>query len=295
MNLNCCFKNIAMFGMCCLVVARVVAQAELNTSKIADGIYVITGSGGNVTLIVGDNRALLVDDQYAHSAAGILTEVAKVTDKPLDLVFNTHSHGDHSGGNQVMGEHGAVIIAHENVRKTLSQPGEVKLFNMQFEAYPEIARPQITFSDSMSFHLQGEDIKVSHFPQAHSTGDGVLYLPNANILITGDLYFNGFYPFIDGENGGKIMGVIAAAEGMLATIDDSTIIVPGHGPLARKADLAAFKSMLEASVAAILPLKDSGLSLDEIVAKKPTAAIDPQWGNGFLAPDVWVRVVYSAL
>lgn len=283
---------LALLG-CLFTSAHTFAQWE--TFEVTEGVYLITGSGGNVSLIVGEHRALLVDDKYAQTGELVLAEVKKVTDKPLDLVFNTHWHGDHTGANQIMGEHGAVIIAHENVRKILSEGAGIRLFDSRMKPYSEVALPQITFQDTLSFHLLGDTIRVQHYPGAHTSGDGVLYMTKANILITGDLYFNSTYPFVDVENGGNVVGLSKAIASIVASIDDKTIVIPGHGPLSNRSELAQYQAMLDASIAAVAPLKAKGMSLAEVRAENPFADLNDAWGKGFIKPDTWAAIVYESL
>ncbi|BFM06517.1 MBL fold metallo-hydrolase [Halioxenophilus aromaticivorans] len=270
-------------------------EAGVALAKVKDNIYMITGPGGNVGLFVGDQANVLIDDKFEAQGSPILKLVAEVSNRPLEYVFNTHWHNDHTGSNVVMGNTGATIVAHENVRELLAKGTTLKAFNRVIEPYPKEALPEITFDQSITLHINDETLAVQHIPNAHSNGDSVLYFKKANVVHTGDLFFNGIYPFIDAEHGGRIKGMIAGIQMVLGQINADTVIIPGHGPLATVDDLHAFKAMLEATVAALEPLMAQGLSTEEIVAKQPTKALDEQWGKGFLSPDQWVAIAVSSL
>jgi len=270
-------------------------QEAVAVVDVADNLYMLTGPGGNVGLFVGDDANLLIDDKYADQAKEILTAVKKVTNKPLNYLVNTHWHSDHSGGNQAIGRTGAVIIAHDNVHRLLASGTQLKALGSVIEPYPKVALPQISFASTMTLHVNGETLSIQHMPNAHTDGDSVLFFKKANVVHTGDLFFNGFYPFIDAEHGGRIKGMITGVQQILAQVNDKTVIIPGHGPLAGRDELLSFKAMLEASVAAVEPLLEQQLNLEEIIAKKPTQALDGLWGGGFLAPDQWVEMVVNSL
>ncbi len=199
------------------------------------------------------------------------------------------------GGNENLGKTGVVIFAHENVRKRMSSEQFNKFFNSKTPPSPAGALPLVTFVDSTSFHVNGDDVDALHVPPAHTDGDAVVFFRKANVLHMGDTFFNGMYPFVDLSTGGSIDGMIAACERGLGMGDAATKIIPGHGPSGRKADLRAFQEMLVASRDAVLPLVKAGKTLDEVKAAKPTAAFDEKWGKGFMKPDSWVQIVYADL
>lgn len=271
------------------------SEVEIKTIPVADNLYMLEGAGGNIGLFVGEDGAFVIDDQYAPMAPKITAAIKKITEKPVEFVVNTHWHGDHTGGNEAMGQAGAIIVAHDNVRKRLASGGEIQAFKMQIPPAPKAALPVITFDDEISFHWNGDRLEVFHPEPAHTDGDAVIYFSERNVLHAGDIFFNGFYPFIDPSSGGSARGMIAAVDELLAIVNEETKIIPGHGPLGTRSDLLAYKAMLETAVDAIATLKDKGMSMEEVVAKKPTAALDEKWGNGFLEPDVWVSIVYQTL
>ena len=186
-------------------------------------------------------------------------------------------------------------MAHDNVRKRLSENNVLTPFNVEVPASPKEALPVITFSTDTSFHLNGETIHALHVHNAHTDGDTVVHFKNANVIHAGDVWFNGFYPFVDVEHGGSLAGMIEATTTIINMADESTVIIPGHGFVGDKAGLIAYRSMLSEVLATLRKLKAEGKTTDEAVAEKPTQELDAVWGDGFLKPDQWVRIVYSGL
>jgi len=268
------------------------SKVEVKAEKLAEGVYMLTGAGGNIGVSAGADGVFLIDDQYAELTDRIKAAVARISDRPIRFVLNTHWHGDHVGGNENLGKAGAVLVAQENVRKRMSNDQFLKLFNRTIPASPAAALPLVTFAESLSFHLNGEDIDAVHVPAAHTDGDVVVFFRRANVIHAGDTLFNGMYPIVDLSSGGSVDGMIGAADRILAAADASTKIIPGHGPLATKADVKAYRDMLVASRDAVLPLVKAGKTLSEIKAAKPTAALDEKWGKGFVKADLWTTVLY---
>jgi glyoxylase-like metal-dependent hydrolase (beta-lactamase superfamily II) len=270
-------------------------SVEIKAIPVAEGLYMLMGEGGNIGASVGEDGTFIIDDQYAPLTNKITVALKALSgDQPRFLV-NTHWHGDHTGGNENIGNTGAVIVAHENVRTRLLEEQSIPLFKMVTPPSPQAALPLITFKDQMKFHLNGEELRVIHVANAHTDGDVIIKFTNANVIHTGDTFFNGFYPFIDSHSGGSIAGMIAASKTILDLSDDSTQIIPGHGPLASKADLQAYHDMLVQVEANILKLVGAGKTVDEVVAAKPTAKLDAKWGGGFIKGDLLVKIVVSGL
>ncbi|TDJ46200.1 MAG: MBL fold metallo-hydrolase [Gammaproteobacteria bacterium] len=271
------------------------STVEIETVPVADGVYMLVGSGGNIGLSVGEDGAFVIDDQFAPLSEKIMAAIAAVTDADVKFLVNTHFHGDHVGGNEAFGAAGAVIIAHENVRARMSTDQFREIFNQPIPASPVGALPILTFSDEMTFHWNGDTIRAIHVAAAHTDGDTILYFQNANVIHMGDTFFNGFYPFIDVSSDGDIDGIIAAGYRALTIANEDTAIIPGHGPLSDAAGLAAWLEMLKVTRVNMQSLIDQGLSEDEAVAARPTAASDEQYGGGFMNPENYNRLLYQSL
>jgi len=272
-----------------------LSKIEIKTEKLSDHVYMMTGSGGNLGVSVGDDGVFLIDSQFAALTPKIQAAIAKLSAKPVRFMLNTHWHFDHTGGNENLGKAGAVIIAQENVRKRLSSEGFIAFFGMKTKAEPPIALPIVTFTRDASFHLNGEDIRAMHAPHAHTDGDTVVQFSKSDVVHMGDTFFNGLYPFIDTSSGGSVAGVLAAADRALKTVGDKTKIIPGHGPLGTKADLKAYRDMLAAVSGRIAAQIKQGKKMEEVVASKPTAQYDAKWGKGFLPPGKFVEMLYDNL
>lgn len=282
-----------------LVAALVNAQdAQITTQKVAEGIYMLSDNGGNgnIGVSAGADGVFLIDAMAADRVEKIQAAVAEISQKPIRFLLNTHWHFDHVGGNEKFGQAGAIILAHDNVYQRVSTEQELKAFKTKFPALPKAGLPILTFAKDLTFHLNGEEIYVFHPQVGHTDGDGLAYFRKANVLQTGDLYFEGVYPFIDIESGGSVKYMITVIENvLLPMLNDDAKIIPGHGPLANKAMLQAYAQMLEALRDKVTALVNAGKTLEEVVAAKPTQEFDAQWGNGFLKPDDFARLLYMDL
>jgi len=283
-----------------LVAAPLLAQqdfskVQIEPEKVADGIYMLKGAGGNIGLSVGPDGAFLIDDQFAPLSEKILAAVQSLTPEPPRFLVNTHWHGDHTGGNENMGKAGAILVAHENVRRRMSAEHFNPVFQSTTPAAPGGALPVVTFADAVTFHWNGQTIRVFHVDPAHTDGDSVIQFVEADVFHTGDLFFNGMYPFIDVSSGGRIDGLIAAADRLLKIATAKTRLVPGHGGLGTKADLQAYRDLLRTVRDRVAALKAQGKTKDEVVAAKPSGDFDAAWGTGFMKPDVWLGLVYDSL
>jgi len=274
---------------------RDFSNVEIEPKPVADNLYMLTGAGGNMALFTGDDGAFMVDDQFAPLSEKILAAVGELTDKPLRFVINTHWHGDHTGGNENMGKAGALIVAHENVRKRMSSEQFTKLWNRTTPPSPAGALPVITFTDATTFHWNGDEVRVQHVGPAHTDGDSIVIFTNANVIHMGDTFFNGSYPYVDLSAGGSVDGVITNAARVLEMADDQTRIIPGHGPLSDKKELQQYHDLLVRLRNKIKTLVDAGNSKEQVIAARPTREFDEHYGQGFMKPDIWTGIVYDSL
>ncbi len=273
---------------------RDFSKVEIKTTKVAESVYMVEGAGGNIGVYTGREAVLVIDDQFAPLTDKIKAAITKLSDKPIRFLFNTHFHGDHTGGNENFAKAGVAIIAHDNVRKRLSTEQYNAVFDRKTPPSPDIALPIVTFNDSVTFHLDGEDITCYHVPNAHTDGDAIVWFRKANVVHTGDCLFNGFYPIIDVSAGGSAAGMIAAADRLLKVIGADTKLIPGHGPLATRKDLEAFRDMMVKAQGRVKDLVAAGKSLDDIQKAKPLADLDATWGKR-VEPDVFLKELYMDL
>ncbi len=288
-----CLACLAIAALPDLTRAADEPEVRFETQRAGERVYILIGQGGNIGLSVGGDGAFVIDDQFAPLTPRILEEIAKLSDAPVRFVVNTHWHGDHTGGNENLGKAGAIIVAHANVRRRMSERQFMEVFDRTVEPSPEAALPVVTFERSLTFHWNDETIEVVHVPPAHTDGDSFVHFRHANAIHAGDLFFNGTYPFIDTGTGGHLAGMIQAVDRVLGRCDEKTRIIPGHGPLASRADLERYRRMLATTRDRIEPMVRAGRSRDEVIAAKPTADLDADWGGGFMKPDVWVGIAYD--
>lgn len=280
--------------------AAVVAQGqfdkvEIQPEKLAANVWVLYGAGGNIGVCTGDDGVVLVDDQFAPLAPKIQAAVKRLSDRPLRWVINTHWHGDHVGGNEAMADAGATIVADDAVRRRMIAGQHSEFFHRDTPPAPAKALPVVTFSDSATLHVNGDDVLAFHVAPAHTDGDVIVWFRHANVVHMGDTFFNGGYPIVDLESGGSVDGMIAACDRVLPLLGPDTKVVPGHGQAGDRESLRAYRGMLAGVRANVAKLVDAGRSEDEAVAAKPTADWDAQWGRKFLQPDVFTRLVYTDL
>ena len=287
-----------VFVACALLIGGAQAQqnfdkVEIKTEKLSPTTFVLFGAGGNVGVSVGEDALFIIDDQYAPVSPKILAALKQLSDKPIKFVLNTHWHGDHTGGNENMGKGGALIVAHDNVRKRMSTEQFIALFKSKVPPSPKVALPVVTFSTDVTFHINGDEVYGFHVPKAHTDGDTVVQFKKSNVIHMGDVFFNGWYPFIDVSSGGSPEGVIAASDRVLAMSDDNTKIIPGHGPVAGKGDLKAYRDMLASVSGRVKALMKEGKKLDEIKAAKPSAEFDEKWGKAFIKADAFIEMLFA--
>lgn len=270
-------------------------QVEIKVQEVAGGIYMLEGRGGNIGLSVGEDGVFMIDDQFAPLTEAILDAIAKITDQPVEFVLNTHWHGDHTGGNENLGKAGVLIVAHDNVRERMNTEQVREIRGTTTPASPKDALPVVTFNDSITFHMNGNAILAVHTSAGHTDGDAIVFFQDSNVIHMGDIFFRQRYPFIDVELGGSVDGTIANANYALEVADNNTKIIPGHGSLATRADLAAYRDMLVTVRNAVVEMINQDLSLQEVLAAKPTADYDATWGGGFIDGDTLVSLMYLDL
>src|SRR5687768_7215051 len=268
------------------------SKVEVKATRVAGSVYMLTGSGGNIGASVGEDGIVIIDDQYAPLASKIEAALRSITDKPVKFIVNTHYHGDHTGGNEHFGKT-APIVAHENVRKRLASG--VTRRGQTTPPAPKGALPVLTFDESVTIHLNGEEVRAVHMPHGHTDGDSVIWFTKSNVVHMGDDFFNGFYPFIDQENGGSVRGLIANLDKVLSMVADDAKIIPGHGPLSDKAGLRRFNDVLKATLSAVETAMKAGKSLEQLKADKVLADWDAAWGQGFIKTDVWIDTLHREL
>jgi cyclase len=272
-----------------------MGRNPIQAQKLADNITMLSGPGGSVVLLTGQDGKLLVDTFVSPAWPRLKETLAGFGKGPVRFAVDTHWHFDHADNNAPLHAAGAMVVAHENTKKRLSQPHHLAVLELDFPPSPKAALPQQTFTDTHTLRFNGETVALAHFPPAHTDTDIYVHFPKGNVLHVGDVFFNGMYPYIDGGTGGSINGMIGAANRILSLADKDTKIVCGHGPLGSKADVARFHDMLSTARDRVQKLKSSGKSIDEAIAAKPFSDLDPTWGKGMLDGDTFVRVVYLTL
>jgi len=292
--------------------SRVTAQAEagetviqkateqfdsspLKTIPLGKGLFLFSGDGGDITAVVDRDSTLLIDSGMDTRAVELNDAVFKATMRPVTRLVNTHWHFDHTGGNVFFGSSGVTIIAQENVKKQLSSVQDVPFIGLRDGHYPEQALPTVTYSSSMALHQGSQRLTLANYGPAHTDGDTIIYIAPANVVVVGDIFSNAFYPIIDLTSGGSIDGLILSVDRILAQTDEQTKIFPGHGPVATRADLQAYRDMLAQVRQRIKALITAGKTMDEAVATAPTKDFDAKWGSGYVTPDVFTKIVFSSL
>lgn len=269
------------------------AAVEIKADKLTDGVAVLFGAGGNIGVSHGEDGTLLIDDQFAPLSEKIQNAIAALGADEAQFVINTHWHGDHSGGNENFGNAGAMIIAHDNVRVRML--GEQTSGRGNNPASPKVALPSATYADGVKLYLNGDEIHVIHIPTGHTDGDSIVYFKKANVIHMGDTYFNQVtLPFIDLNSGGNAKGILASSEKALSLADENTQIIPGHGPMATKADLQAYRDMMAKVIARVQAGIDAGQTLEELQALDLLKDMDVN-KDGFIKQDAFIGFVYESL
>ncbi len=268
-------------------------SAEITAEQHGDGFYVLFGIGGNIAVSIGDDGVLIVDDQFPQVMPKIEAKIGELGGGAVDFAINTHWHFDHADGNLALGPQGSWLVAQANSRRMMADAHIINLVALQYEqqAYPEDARPAITFDETMQFHFNGEQIDLAHFGPAHTTGDAAVIFRGRNAVHLGDVFNNSGYPFIDVGNGGDLDGMIHFCSSVLAEIDENTTVIPGHGPVTGYQALADYIHMLKTVRVVIMALIAEGADLEAVLEAKPTAPFDEAFGD----PSRFVNRAYTSL
>jgi glyoxylase-like metal-dependent hydrolase (beta-lactamase superfamily II) len=269
------------------------AMAPIKAQQVRPGLSVLSGQGGNVAAWTGPDGIVLVDDSLTPAESQLVEAVAKIAPGPIRFVVITHWHPDHAGGNEALGKAGAVLIAQDNARSRMGEAQHVEAYDLTVPPSPKAALPILTFADSLSLHLNGDHLQAIHVANAHTDGDAIVWWDKANAVHLGDLFYAGGYPFIDLGSGGSLAGVVAAIEQVLARADAKTVVIPGHGPVSGRAELAAYRDMLVAVGRRVRQLVEDGTSEQQILASHPTAEFDERYGKGAVDPDRFVKMLYA--
>ncbi len=266
-------------------------DVTVKTQKVSGNVYMLQGRGGNIGAIAGPEGILIVDDDYkavSQKLSDALKELGSSTPK---YVLNTHWHGDHTEGNDFFGKQQSIIIAHTNVRKRLLDPPVI--FGQKTPAYAAHALPIITYTETLSIHINGEEVSLRHAPNGHTDGDSIVYFKNANVVHFGDQFFVGRFPFVDIDSGGSVQGLIASLDSLLKTLPADVKLIPGHGPLATISDLRTYRDAIVDTATTIQERMKEKKTLDEI--KK--AGLDEKYkafGSGFIKTDQWIETVHRS-
>jgi cyclase len=285
--------------------------APLATQRLGEGLTMFSGPGGTVVVLNGPDGKFIVDTFIAPAWPRLKDALDGLGNAPVKYVINTHWHIDHTDNNARLYAAGATVLAHENTKKRMSEPHDLPfvyrapngaLFGVHIDPKPLAALPQQTFAVGYKLQANGETLTLQHVAPAHTDTDIYIHFEKANVIQVGDLLFNSMYPYIDSSTGGKITGMIAAADKILSLADNDTKIiaghgpiVAGHGPLANKADFTQFRDMLITSRDRVEKLKSAGKPAQEAVAERPFADLDPIWGKGIVNAEQWVHIVYLTL
>ena len=272
------------------------AQAVgISVTPLRDKLSLLSGAGGNIVILEGPDGLLMVDSGLSDSTAGILTQTDKMGKGQVTQLFNTHWHTDHTGSNVILGQKGAKIIAQENVKTRLAKGQYMEFFKRKVDPMDPAGLPSETFKDKGKIKFAGETAQYEHLPPAHTDGDSVIHFHNANVFHGGDLLFNGMYPFIDYGSDGSLEGMAGNAHKIAKMVSDDTIIIPGHGAVAKKGDVTEFADMLSGCLDIFKKQLAAGKTVEQMQADKPFAQYDEKWGKGFMKPEAWIAMNYAGM
>jgi glyoxylase-like metal-dependent hydrolase (beta-lactamase superfamily II) len=272
------------------------ASAKIVVQPLRRNISVLLGAGGNIAVLTGADGKLLIDAEIVTARPQVSEAIASINADPIKQLINTHWHFDHTGGNEWLHQAGASILAQENTRRHLLKDTRVEeVWKYTFPAAPKGAIPTTVFKEDHTVHANDSTLVLKHYLPAHTDSDISVHFTEADIFHTGDTFWNRNYPYIDYSTGGSIDGAVRAAEANLAKVSDKMIVIPGHGVVSSKPDLVLFRDVLVGIRDTVASLKKQGRSLDEIVAAKPGAPTDEEWGKSFISPSAFVALVYKGV
>lgn len=269
-------------------------EVTIKSTNVRNNVYMLEGQGGNMGLLIGQDGAILIDDQFAPLSDKIKAAIAELTDHSVRFVINTHWHGDHTGGNENFAKGGSTIVAQENVRTRLSTDQYNAVRDQTTPASPEDAWPVITFAESINLHFNDEDIHIVHTQNAHTDGDALIHFMKANVIHTGDAFVTYGFPYIDVAAGGTLQGMIDLASELADRCDDDTIIIPGHGPLSTKKDVIWFRDRLQSIKDIMVAGISQGKSADDMINEEALKDF-ADWDGGFIKSRDFITIVYDEL
>ncbi len=267
---------------------------EVKITDVSDNIKMLQVGGGNIAVLFGDQGMFVVDNGLSEKNDDVMAAIQSISEQPVRMVVNTHWHYDHTGNNSAFAETGATLIAHNNVRKRLKSGGTIAAFDKVLSPAEVDALPILTYTDNVSVHLNGEKADIIKVPNAHTDGDSIAFWKEANVIHMGDLFFNGFFPFIDSSSGGSLRGMVKVTDEILSMVEGTTKIIPGHGALATKGDLVAYNAMLKNVAGKLKTAKESKKTKEQWIADAPLKELDQAWGSGFLNLDAFTAIVWDA-
>lgn len=289
--------TLSLSLLCSILITAQDKEVKITVDTLAQNVYMLTGQGGNIGIYVGETHVFMIDDQFDRLSAKLKVAINSLTDKPIAFLFNTHMHGDHSGGNARFNSETVTLVAQDNVRERIKANllPKVEAKEMSTEDYVKML-PEVTFSQDITFYDGEETIMAFHVHNAHTDGDAMVYFMQNNVLHMGDTYFSGRYPYIDLKSGGSIDGFIEAHKKALMVINDDTKIIPGHGRPSNKVELQTNVLMLEDIRSQIQVQIDAGATLDEVKANSSiTKDYDSTSGTGFINPERIREIIYTSL
>lgn len=289
------FARISILAASTMLATAAHAQdfdgVEIKTQELSDSVAVLFGAGGNIAVAHGDDATLMIDDQFAPLSDKIAAAIAALDADPVEYLVNTHWHGDHTGGNENFGNAGATIFAQDNVRMRLQSGGTVG--GEEVPPAPRAALPIVTYPQGLRIHLNGDTISLMYFGGGHTDGDTVVFFEEDNIVHVADLYFNiDGYPFIDTSSGGSVYSAMTSLDAVLGMIDDETQVIPGHGPVSNKAELAEYRARMGVAVERVDALRAAGMTLEEATATKPLADMNRE--GGYISADRFVYAIWNS-